>query len=230
MNFALDDRQRSVRRYVAMGMDGLEAYDLQLQRVQIRDDQRPAGLVEPATTAVAVGRPSHAISGGPVPTAIHEQQTFSIILYPRIEGADVRDVSLRVRQHAQRLEDVFGVGLVNDDGSDFSPPERVPVWDYALATATGSGRSVVPAEPYGWLVVEERSVRPLQDPLDERRWSIVCSLRCSWWRAGRDDTGPVVTSMPGRWAGEPPGEEQIAIDGGVASEERWGTPTVTRTP
>lgn len=228
MNFTLDDRQRSLRQYVALGIDGLEPYDLQLQRVHVADDERPAGLVEPATNVVPIGNAPTAIGGsGPVPQGLQEQQTFSVILYPRTDGDDVRDVSLRVRRHAQRLEDVFAIGLSDDAGQRFSPPNMVPVWDHDAAGATGADRANVPEEPYGWMTVEDRSVRPIQDPLDDRRWSIAASLRLSWWRGGRADHGPIMRSMPGRWVGEGGADLRLAA-GGIPSGERWGWPTLTQ--
>jgi hypothetical protein len=40
-------------------------------------------------------------------------------------------------------------------------------------------------------------VRPIQDALDELRFTVVANLRLLWWTAGRvGPSGPVVTDMP----------------------------------
>ncbi|MCA1571147.1 MAG: hypothetical protein LC798_12690 [Chloroflexi bacterium] len=196
MNFSLDDRRRSIRQYVALGMDGSDdLYDLRVLREEIADDARPVGLVEPATSVGALGNPRTVVEQG----GFQAQQTFAVILYPKTDG-EPRVARLRADEHAQRLDDVFSIGLVHDDGSELAPPFQVPVWDHAGVAAVGAGRAAVPAEPYGWLTVEDWTIQPIQDPLDDTRWSIVGSLRCSWWQGGRVEQDPVLArSMPGTY-------------------------------
>lgn len=198
VNFSLDDRRRSLRQYVALGMDGSgDLYDLRVLREEIADDARPAGLIEPATPVGALGNPRTTVPQG----AVQQQQTFAVVLYPRVEDEeDPRVHRLRADLHAQRLYDVISIGLVNDDDTELSRPGMVPLWDHADAATGGPARGNVPADPYAWMTVEDWTVQPIQDPLDDKRWSIVGSLRCSWWHPGRVAADePIAVSMPGAY-------------------------------
>lgn len=204
MNFSLDDRVRSVRRWLSASMDG-EAWSLHVLRVAVKDERRPAGVVEASTPAVTVQARTTVPQGD-----VMRRQTFSIALYPEfMEDGDVMspaDAAVRANAVAERLAASLLHGLMQDveEGEppetvsvSYSPPERLPVWDYADVPTVGAGRAG-PAEPYGWLTVEDYPVRTIQDPEDQRRWTVVCDLRVSWWQGGRvAPDAPIVSEMDG---------------------------------
>lgn len=197
--YALDDRLRSIRRMIAVGMEKVERYDLHTQRMQVADDARPAGLVEPSTVAIALGNPRTTVVAGDV----QKQQTFAVILYVDFdETEDPRASRLRAHQHAQRLDDIVTLGLVSDDDPPVSicAPFTVPLYDYEGVPISGPDRAG-PADPYAFAEVTAWTVQPVQDPLDDRRWSVAGSMRVTWWDAGRDDDVNALPteSMPGAW-------------------------------
>jgi hypothetical protein len=190
VNFALDDRHRSLRRFL-MNALGSPPWTIRTERQPVADEKRPIAVVEVSAPAVTT-RSRTSIPQGDV----EKQQTFTLTLYPAL-GATGAEARLAAAEAAQLLEDAISVGLVNDDGTLLSAPEMLPVYDFAGVPVKGAGRAG-PAVPYGWLRVEDLPVRPIQDPEDELRWTVVCDLRVSWEQAGRDRApGAPVGSMPG---------------------------------
>lgn len=203
--FSQDDRVRSIRRWLSSALEG--AWSLHVLRMAVADERRPAGVVEVATPAVTVQARAVVPQGD-----VMRRQTFSIALYPSFMEGDATlspaDAAVRANAVAERLSAALVFGLMEDveEGDPpetvsvtYSPPERLPVWDYAGVPTAGAGRAG-PADPYGWMVVEDYPVRTVQDPEDQRRWTVVCDLRVSWWQGGRvAPTAPLVDEMPGEF-------------------------------
>lgn len=202
-NFSLDDRHRSIRRFV-MNAVGSPPWTVRTEVQPVADEERPVAVVEPIGVA-ATTRSRTSIPQGEVERA----QSFAVTLYPvlaetaaesRLEAAGVADL----------LDQAITVGLVTDvvpgvdpepdtGGELLSPPQMIPVYDFAGVAVKGAARAG-PAEYYGWLRVEDYGVQPLQDPEDPLRFTVVCTVRCSWEQAGRSRRdvveGPLVGSMP----------------------------------
>jgi hypothetical protein len=203
VNFSLDDRHRSLRRFL-MNALGSPPWRLRTERQPVPDEQRPAGVIEALATATTRARTT--LPQGNVEKA----QTFPITLYPEV-GATGAEARLEAERVAQLLEDAITVGLVLDDGEPYTYPERIPIYDYAGVPVKGAERAG-PDAPYGWLWAEDFPVQAVQDPEDPLRWTVTCPLRVSWEQAGRDGlpgepaTGlhplPPVWPAPG---GVPPG-------------------------
>lgn len=210
MNYTLDDRHRSLRRFV-MNALGSPPWRVRTERQPVPDEERPVGVIEEAAPAVTT-RSRTSIPQGDIERA----QTFSIALYP--ERADTAaEARLIASEAAEALSAALAVGLVNDDGSLLSAPEMIPVYDFAGVAVKGAARAG-PADAYGWLRVEDYPVRAIQDPEDILRWTVVCDLRVSWSQGGRirPTDEPIAGSMPGTgtdWsAGAPAG---TVLGGGV---------------
>lgn len=190
MNFRLDDRHRSLRRFL-MNTLGAPPWVIRTQREPVRDEDRPVALVE-AATPTGPGRPARvSIPQGNV----ERVQTFALVLYPALMTTPAES-RLEAEKVAQLLEDAISVGLVNTDGSRLTAPERIPVYDFEGVAVKGAARAG-PAVAYGWLWVEDFPVRALQDPDDPLRWTVTCPLRVSWEQAGRAvPPAPTVGRMP----------------------------------
>lgn len=190
MNFTVDDRHRSLRRFL-MNALGSPPWVIRTQREPVRDEERPVALVEVATPT-GPGRPARvSIPQG----SVERIQTFALVLYPAL-GDTAAGARLAAAQLAQRLEDAIGVGLNTDAGVLLSAPERIPVYDFAGVAVVGAARAG-PAGAYGWLWVEDFPVRAVQDPDDPLRWTVTCALRVSWEQAGRvRPAAPPVGTMP----------------------------------
>jgi hypothetical protein len=194
--YSLDDRQRSIRRFVMNAM-GAPPWRVRVAREPIADEQRPVAVVEPAAAA-GTTRWHTSIPQGDV----EKVQTFVLTLYPEMvdEQGDALTAGaarLVVAQWAERLDAAITVGLVNDDGSRLSAPRMLPVYDFAGVPAEGAMRAGAPT-PYGWMWVDDAPVQMIPDPDDHLRWTIVCDLRVSWSQAGRlVPPAPIAASMHG---------------------------------
>lgn len=198
MSGSLDDVLLSVRRYAALRLG--EQWTLRLERDEVRDDARPAGVLEAAPLTDTDARATETQGDTQGRTSL----TFT--LYPSMEGS-ARECSRRARRLQQEMHDlvVYGLDLGLDDREPPRPvagPRRVPLWDYAAVTNEGAGR-VPPEFPEGRVAVEDFSVTGTQDPLDVRRWTVVLEMRVSWARAGRVVSGPLATAMLGSFTAEP---------------------------
>lgn len=194
MNFSLDDRRRSLRRFLMMAV-GSPPWTVYVAREHVADDARPAALIEPASPA-GPGRAAR-IS---IPQGNRERrQTFSLMLFPAFLDGDgnpleIEEARLAADTAAQQLEDALALGLIDDDGSAWSAPERLPMFDFAGVAVSGELRAG-PAESYGWMWVDEFPVRVIQDTDDPLRFTVVCDLRLSWEAPGRAE-------HPGQLAGD----------------------------
>lgn len=186
-----DDVYRSLRRYVSLIL-GSPPWQVRLQRTRVSDDQRPVAILEPGLLGTPFAR--RTIPQGDV----QKQQTFTVVCYP-VVGATAAEAAEDARGVASLLDAGFSRGLVTDavPPANIGGPFRVPIWDYAGVPVTGAGRAG-PADPYAYADVDQTfNVRPVQDALDELRYTVVCTLRMTWWQAGRAlPPAPLVTSMP----------------------------------
>lgn len=188
--FALDDRHRSLRRF-AMNALGSPPWTVRTERQPVTDEDRPVAIVEPSTAVVTL-RSRTSVPQGP----IERQQTFAVVLYPAM-GDTAADSRLIASTAAELLDRAIAVGLVQDDGALLTAPEMLPLYDFDGVPVKGALRAGS-AEPYGWLRVEDYPVRPIQDPEDPLRWSVVCDLRVSWEQPGRErPSAPRVTGTSG---------------------------------
>lgn len=189
MNYALDDRHRSLRRFV-MNALGSPPWTVRTERQPVADEERPVAVVE-VSTAVVTLRARTSIPQGNV----ERQQTFTITLYPVMEET-AAESRLAAEAASQQLDQALVVGLSNDDETVLSYPEMLPVYDFAGVAVKGADRAG-PMDPYGWMRADDYPVRTIQDPDDPLRWTVACDLRASWEQAGRErPPAPTVGSMP----------------------------------
>jgi hypothetical protein len=192
-NFSADDIHRSVRRYVALALG--EDWTIRTEREVVKDSERPVAVVEWST---AIGRsPGHPPDRRTIPQGdVSRMGTMAVTAYPAIFDT-AREGKHESELIAQLLDESIGQGLVKRDGSgpvvNVGHPLAIPVYDYAAVPVKGANRAG-PPNPYGWAMVADHSVHPLQDPLDEKRWTVAVSIRLTWWRAGRQPPpGPRAT-------------------------------------
>jgi hypothetical protein len=181
MAWTEDDVVRSLRRYVA---EMLDDWVIRLQREEVRDDERPAAVIEAGVVSAPMARA--AIDQGDVENVL--PVTFTA--YPSMEGS-VRDAGKRARDLKQHLSDLITYGLdLGDDagGRPLAGPFRIPLYDYADVALSGPDRAG-PVEPGGRILVRDHSADDVQDPIDPKRWTVVLELRLAWYRPGR--RGPV---------------------------------------
>jgi hypothetical protein len=176
VNFSLDDRHRSLRRFV-MNALGSPPWVVRTERQPVQDDERPVAVVE-VTSPVATTQARATLPQGDV----RRTQTFTLTLYPVIEATAAESRQLAA-QTAELLLQALGAGMSDDAGGVLSYPERIPVYDFQAVPVKGALRAG-PADPYGHLTVEDYPVRPIQDPDDPLRWTVACDLRVSFWQAG----------------------------------------------
>lgn len=111
MNFALDDRHRSMRRFL-MNALGSPPWRLRTERQPVKAEERPVGVVEPAGP-VATTRARTTVPQGDV----DKTQTFSIMLYPET-GDTAADSRLIASEVGQRLDDAITGGLIEPPPAD----------------------------------------------------------------------------------------------------------------
>lgn len=186
MNFALDDRHRSMRRYL-MAVLGSPPWTVRTERGEaVADEQRPLATVEVASPTV----PGRAARVSVPQGNVEKAQTFALMLYPSFLDGSANRLSVPAARHeafkwAEQLTQALTVGLVDEDDPAWNlPGERIPCFDYASVPVEGVSRAG-PASPYGYMWVEDMPVRPVQDPDDPLRWTVVCDLRVSWEQGGR---------------------------------------------
>lgn len=202
MNYSLDDRHRSIRRFVSNAM-GSPPWRVRTERRPIPDEERPVAVVEPGSPAGTTRWRTSVPQGD-----VERVQTFSLMLYPEMvddagDPLSAPGSRLAVARWAERLDSAIVVGLVHDDGSLLSAPRMIPVYDFAGALLAGAARAGG-GTPYGWLMVEDAPVQMVPDPDDHLRWTIACDLRVSWSQAGRlRRPAPIVGSMPGAFVNGP---------------------------
>lgn len=197
MAYDEDSIARSVRRYVFAVLD--EAWTIDLQRDEVKDDARPAGVVEMGEARLREGR--SAIPQGNVTRFA----PVTVTLYPVVQ--DPRKAGRAARKLSTLMNDliVFGLDLRNPDtGRLVAGPERIPLYDYDAVDYDADPPVIEgPDLPHDVLWAEDYSSNAIQDPLDPRRWSVVLEMRVSWEQPGRTvpdaplATGGLVASYRG---------------------------------
>ena len=199
MAWTTDDVQRSVRRYFSqtlVPLDPAKRWRLAFSKDQVRDDQRPAGLIEMGQLTSGNRQRSASLQQRNVVEAV----PITVTLWPEMHGADGALLEARVAERnaralQQQVYDLFRFGLElpplplthpTHPGRPRSGPERVPLYDYSASTTTGTAaQRQGPADPHDWMWAESYGARAIQDPEDPRRWTVVCELTLSWERPGR---------------------------------------------
>lgn len=198
--FSLDDRQRSLRRFVIETL-GSPPWVVRLQREVVKEEQRPAAVIEPTSGVLPGDIPSRTT----VPQGdIDLMQSFALAFYPALadgRGADLSPAAAaqQARVIAERLTQSLMIGLVLDDGSRWSYPWRLPLFDFDGVPIEGRARAGTD-EPYAWMNVAEAPVRAIPDPVDPLRWTIVSDLRMTWRQGGAlAPEAPLVRDFSGRF-------------------------------
>ena len=198
---APDDVLRSLRRYVWLTLgstDVTPAWTVRVQRTRVADDERPVAVVEesgPLTTPFARAT----ITQGDV----QKMQSYAVVCYPVIETTAAAAAE-GARQVAALLDAGFSRGLVTSDDPPvlIGGPWRLPIYDFAGVPVTGTASERKgPTEPYMHADIDLTfNVRPIQDALDELRFTVVANLRVNWWAGGRiPPAKPKVADYPGSW-------------------------------
>lgn len=203
----LDDVKRSVRRYVsqtlvALPADPVRRWTIRFSREQVRDEERPAGMIE-AGDMIRSGDSRVSLDQGNVTETV----PLTLTLWPEIQ--EPREAERRATRLAQQLYDLIRFGLMLDhgvSGRSVSGPERIPLYDYSDVAASGTAEERRgPEDPHDVMWAESYSSRAIQDPDDPRRYAIVLELTVSWERPGRiptDVPAPVVQRMPSTFRAE----------------------------
>lgn len=200
-----EDITRSIRRY--LGLMLVAPWSVALQREEVRDDQRPAGVIE-------LGQEKNRFARDSIPQG--DRINFApvtISLYPAL--GEPRVAGRAARQLAGDVRDLFqvgGDGVVFQDGRRACGPNRIPMWDYAAADPGTPG----PQFPLDVMRVEDVGVDAMQDPLDARRYSVIAELRVSWELPGREaPTAPFVADVP--VVDVPPGDPVLVPGSGYVT-------------
>jgi hypothetical protein len=193
-----DDIARSVRRTIAELLG--EPWQLDLERKEVADDARPAGVVEMGEARMRRARTS--LQQGPVTSFA----PVTVTLYPAL--AEPREAGRAARKLAHLLLDMVMIGvtgptledplLPGEPGRVASGPERLPLYDYENIPLVGTAAERRgPDFAHDVLWAEDYGVRPLQDPMDPQRWSVILEMRLSWERPGHDPDldAPIVASL-----------------------------------
>lgn len=198
MNYSADDRHRSIRDFVALVL-GAPPWRVRTERQPVPDDQRPAAVVEETGPATQGRLPARRSSPQGM---VDRQGSYTLTAYP-VLGETGADARLEAQTIATAIEQAILLGLVDDDGTAWSGPEMIPVFDYAGVPVKGPDRAG-PESGYGWLAIEDYPVRAIVDPDDFTRYTVVCEMRVSWQQAGRAAApGVPVGGMGGTWGGVP---------------------------
>lgn len=197
-NYSVDDIHRSLRRYVSQAL-GSPPWTVRTERQPVEDDARNVCVVEPASPS---SQGKHRVS---IPQGnLEKMMAFSAMAYPEL-GDTAADSRLAAQLVADLLEQAFAIGLVEGKGEEqrnIGGPFRLPVYDFAGVPVKGAERGAA-GDEYGFAWVDDLTVRPLQDPIDYLRFTVVCDVRLSWEQGGRLLPGaPAAGSMSGTF--EPP--------------------------
>lgn len=193
VNFDADDIHRSLRRYFAAVL--APPWIVRTERQPVEDDKRRVCVVEPSS-GVTTGKHRVSIPQG----GVEKIQSYAAMAYPLL-GETARESRAEAQSIASLLDQAITIGLVEpqESGPDknIGGPFRIPVYDYEGVPVVGPDRGG-PADPYGYVWVNDLNVRPIQDTLDYLRFTVTCSMRLSWEQGGRIvAAAPLATAMPG---------------------------------
>lgn len=192
MSWDPDNIVRSVRRYVTDMLGPPWAIDL--EREELADADRPGGVIEVGAEQVRFIRRS-------VPQGnVQAFMPVTLTLYPSL--AEPREAGRTARHLSNALARLIAVGaseLLQVNGRPGAGPEVLPLYDYSDVPLHGTiAQRRGPARPFTVMWAEDYSTRPLQDPQDPQRWSVILEMRVSYEYAGRaTPDGPIVERMPG---------------------------------
>lgn len=171
------------------------------ERSEVSDEQRPVVIVEPTGEKSTPFARSSYTQGD-----VQHADTWTVTCYPEATGTPA-ECTRRARMLAERLEDALVHGLLTPAVAgppavaeeQFGGPLVLPLWDFA-----GLGlEDDRPGAQSGTISVESYTVRPIPDPLDDRRWTVVLEMRLTWWVSGRsrrDSEEPeTVATVPGTY-------------------------------
>jgi hypothetical protein len=182
-----DDILRSVRRYLAMTLDG-PPWKLRVERREVKDEDRPVAVVTSGPLVTTRSR-SARFQGN-----VEEAMPITISLYPELGSSTVdgiragRLVSSMLKAQVKELLDT-GLTVTTGTGVNrrhWAGPFVLPLWDYEDVDLTGEDKAG-PEDPHDVLWVDDKSlnVQAIQDPEDARRWSVIANFRISVERPGR---------------------------------------------
>lgn len=206
MAWETTDIKRSIQRYLEGTLT--DDWTIRTQRRQVSDEDRPVAVVDTGEESVLRARESR--TQGEVESLV----PVTISCYPPLPVAPededpdapfdaIREADLAAAQLATHLRRWMMIGLTvkDKDGRHWAGPFRIPLYDYAAVPLTGKDRGG-PVDPHDvlWVQRESLKVRPLQDPEDDLRWTVVCEFR-------------VTVEEPGRVRGEEEGYEAERLTG-----------------
>lgn len=186
--WTLDDVKLSLRRYLSLTLEPVveEArWTIRFSKEQVRDQARPAGLIESGLIRPASGYASRA--GTLQQGNVVEEVPITVTLYPELQ--DPREARRRADRLSQQLYDLIRFGLDLRHSETERPvagPERIPLYDYAEVALSGTAEGRTgPEDPHDFLFADGYSANAVQDPEDPKRYSVVLELTLSWERPGR---------------------------------------------
>lgn len=183
MAYDVDDVARSLRRYLALALDG-PPWRIRTERRMVRDDDRPVAVLDLGPQLVQFAREARH-QGNWVWVA-----PVTITCYPEV-NQDEEEGAWEARTLRARLLRLvtIGVPVLDNTGAPLSGPFRVPLYDYADTPLTGADRAG-PTYPEDviWVVRESLTSEAIQDPDDPKRWTVVLEFRASVEAPGAEPT------------------------------------------
>lgn len=182
---------RSVAEWVYAALASDE-WTLKDERSEVEDEDRPVVIVEPTgEKATPFARTSYTQGD------VQHRDTWTVTAYPVTDGAP-QECTRRARLLAEALDAAvtYGILIPADDPEperQLGGPLTLPLWDFE-GLGLGDPR---PDDPAGTVFVESHTARPIADPLDDRRWTVVLEMRVTWWWGGRirrDTAEPPITA------------------------------------
>lgn len=176
---------RSARRWTAylLGDDWIVRTEQRLASEE--DEGRNLAFVELATSPSTL----FARSGGPgVPQGdVRRSITVAATLLPAPLETP-QESTLQATELAEMLDMAVTAGTVLPDGTSFSNPREIPLWDWTGVPVRGPGRGG-PDAAVSYAEVQDHGARVIPDPQDDRLYSIVLTMRMTWWSGGRSGPG-----------------------------------------
>jgi hypothetical protein len=219
MAWETTDIKRSIQRYLEGTLD--EDWTIRTQRRQVSDEDRPVAVIQ--TGEESVLRAREARTQGEIESLV----PVTITCYPAVPTAPdkedpdapfdaIREADLAAARLVTQLRRLVAVGLTvtsepeEDVIRQWAGPFRIPLYDYADVPLTGKDRGG-PADPHDvlWVQRESLQVRPIQDPEDDSRYTVICEFRVTVEEPGRvvpDEEGYVADHIEGAFF-PPPGSE-----------------------
>lgn len=191
--FEHDDVLRSLRRYVSQAL-GSPPWRVRTERVEVKDDERPAALIEVSAPTVTLSARASVPQGN-----VLEATSYAVACYPE-KGESVAEARRIAAGVASRLRGMVQFGLVTDEGA-LGAPSRFPIYDYDDVPVTGTAAERAgPDVPYDYgYIMEGWNVRTTADDLDLQLYTVMLNLRVRVDWPGRVawPTPPTVEQMPG---------------------------------